>query len=1109
MLDQSGRYTLAGYSRMEPFCSFLPGVAGETGVPMWCYYVNRGQCISSFGIEDKDHAIMEFFPAHQAYQYTQRVGFRTFLRIDGQPAEPFSGFGEGQEMRIGMNDLCITDEVMGLETAVTYFTLPEERGAGLVRMVTLTNRSQKPMQIDLLDGMPALLPFGINLHNTKHMTQTAKAWMQAEKEADVAYFRVRASMEDTSDVQQVLGVNFAAARTDDGSVMPAFVDPRHVFGYDTALGSPVGFLSVPYDQWAAQDEVCENILPACFFGRQLMLNPGQSASHTMMIGQAESKVRAADLCARMFAGDTLAKKHDRAVEMTARLTDPIAVKTGDPVFDMYSRQTYLDNLLRGGTPVTLPGGKVVYIYSRKHGDPERDYNAFRMRPEYYSQGNGNFRDVNQNRRCDVLFSPAVARANVHMFYSLLQADGYNPLVVDYVQFTLPEAVQAELLQLVSEEDRAAAAGLLSGSFTPGQLRMALEGWTVSVAEEEFLAKAFAAAQQGVTATFTEGYWSDHWTYNLDQIESYLSVYPEAEEDLLYGDDSYTWFRSPEGVLPRVRRYVVTDKGVRQYNHLEKLPEMGAQLTAQDGSVMRATLMEKLLTLLAVKTATLDPYGLGVEMEGGKPGWYDALNGLPGLLGSSMAETLELCRVLEDVSARAARFGRSVSLMSEASQLILTLTSVLVNNESVWQQEGENLTVWNALSDAREAYRASLKSGVSGEKVEYTGEEINAMLGVWTRYVRRAVEKAMKLGGGLCPTYFAYNVTAYHEDENGLHPDAIELVRMPDFLEGQVRWLRLDKPADEKKQLVENVRRSRLYDQKLNMYKVNAALGEASYEIGRAHAFTPGWLENESVWLHMEYKYLLELLRAGLYQDFAADFHQAAVPFLDPAVYGRSPLENSSFIASSANPDPAIHGKGFVARLSGSTAEFLSIWQIMMLGRTLFSVKDDQLTLTLAPTLPDYLTQGCTAVEATLLGKTRVIYHIQPGKTYLPGKYALTGMTVRWQDGSQSVFEDGCPAGEAADRIRRQEAAVIEVTLNDGRTHQFCTQCGAKLPVNTRFCTECGAELPPVMEAPQAATVSSAAGAQLHPGQQPVFQPASSEPIQLPKSDGPVFKPFEG
>ena len=32
----------------------------------------------------------------------------------------------------------------------------------------------------------------------------------------------------------------------------------------------------------------------------------------------------------------------------------------------------------------------------------------------------------------------------------------------------------------------------------------------------------------------------------------------------------------------------------------------------------------------LKFSTLDPYGMGVEMEGGKPGWNDAMNGLPGI-----------------------------------------------------------------------------------------------------------------------------------------------------------------------------------------------------------------------------------------------------------------------------------------------------------------------------------------------------------------------------------------------------------------------------------------------------------------------------------------------
>ena len=148
------------------------------------------------------------------------------------------------------------------------------------------------------------------------------------------------------------------------------------------------------------------------------------------------------------------------------------------------------------------------------------------------------------------------------------------------------------------------------------------------------------------------------------------------------------------------------------------------------------------------------------------------------------------------------------------------------------------------------------------------------------------------------------------------PRDFKVGEVPLFLEGPVRYLKLDQPVSGKRKLYERVKGSDLYDDKLSMYKVNASLQDASYELGRARAFTPGWLENESIWLHMEYKYLLELLKSEMYGEFFEDFHKAAVPFLDGEVYGRSIYENSSFIASSKNPNSSFHGKGFVARLSG-------------------------------------------------------------------------------------------------------------------------------------------------------------------------------------------------
>ena len=94
----------------------------------------------------------------------------------------------------------------------------------------------------------------------------------------------------------------------------------------------------------------------------------------------------------------------------------ISTKSGSKEFNTYSKQTYLDNALRGGLPITLAQDKnkaqTFYVYSRKHGDIERDYNRFCLSPTFYSQGNGNYRDVNQNRRSDIAFNPELGMESI-------------------------------------------------------------------------------------------------------------------------------------------------------------------------------------------------------------------------------------------------------------------------------------------------------------------------------------------------------------------------------------------------------------------------------------------------------------------------------------------------------------------------------------------------------------------------------------------------------------------------------------------------------------------------------------------------------------------------
>jgi hypothetical protein len=261
-----------------------------------------------------------------------------------------------------------------------------------------------------------------------------------------------------------------------------------------------------------------------------------------------------------------------------------------------------------------------------------------------------------------------------------------------------------------------------------------------------------------------------------------------------------------------------------------------------------------------------------------------------------------------------------------------------------------------------------------------------------------------------------------------------------YLEGQVHWLRLRSGAARGRAIYEAVRRSPLFDTALQMYKLNECLDGCPPEIGRARTFTRGWFENESIWLHMSYKYLLELVRAGLYEEFFRDARTMLVPFMNPEVYGRSILENSSFLGSSANPDPHTRGRGFIARLSGSTAEFIHIWLLLTLGPQPFYLDGGELRFRVRPALPgEWFTTApakmrhgeqdvaipADCLACTLLGTVLLVYHNESRKdTFGPGGVR----PVRHVLDERDRLEGDSVGSEAARRIRERECRRLDVWL---------------------------------------------------------------------------------
>ncbi len=1077
-----GRFSIANYSQSPVFSSFLPGIAGVWGIPMWVFYVNRGQGIACFGTDTKDQPILEYQSASRAYQLTPTTGFRTFLKLDGgRVFEPFARpSSEGaetihQRMDISSHglDLCEENSKTGIRTEVSYFTVPNEPIGAFGRKVTFTNTGDRERTLEVLDGLPLIINAGLNNFLAKNMSYLSEAWSFVENvEARAPLFKIKIATDDTPEVQYIHSGNFYVSKAfGAGGLAPILVDPRLVFGEDEAFLSPERFIAG--DPYEIPDQQCNRKGSPCGFAyHTASIAPGQSFTFVSFTGHVRRAEQLDAFVEGMAdAAAFTAEKEAQNRRVIHTIQDDVLTVSGNRNFDFYTRQNYLDNVMRGGLPCQVgPAGKeaLFYLYSRKHGDMERDYNYFKTAPTHFSQGNGNYRDVNQNRRNDVLINPFVGDAVIRTFMNLLQLDGNNPLDVQGASFFIEDiAVLDAFLARTAKNPGRRLRSLLNTGYTPGEALAAAEEENTEfvVSVEDFIIEAVALSERFESARHGEGYWTDHWTYNTDLIESYLAVYPEKEAELFFGDCSYTYFDTFCRVLPRHEKHVLTPLGVRQFGAIAEDKERHKMLEQREknpnairvrhgeGEVYKTSLFPKLVVLALNKAASLDPSGVGIELDSNKPNWYDALNSLPGLFGSSTNETFELKRML--------LMMKEVLLKSEnrASDIALPMEAVLFLKELVSAfREEEGFAQWDARCSAKESFRMKTFTGISGEEGQVPSKDFIWFADLVLAAIEGGIQKAIDPESGLPFSYFSHQVTEWEETgevKNG-HPlvrvKAFRSRALPLFLEGVVHAMRSEADPEKVRQMHKAVLSSGLYDSKLKMFKVNASLENEGFEIGRNRAFPSGWLENESIWLHMEYKYLLELARKGLFTEYFEAAKTALVFNLDPNTYGRSILENSSFICSSAFYDESRHGRGYYARLSGSTAEFVHLWLLMVVGATPFRMDTDgSLVLTFMPAIPaDHFTTRTdrvvfhleNGVEAVLdvpenafafrfLGRIPIVYHNPARVDTWSGHARIETIRILDREGQLLHACSGASVkGEWAERVRERDVSIgrIEVLI---------------------------------------------------------------------------------
>src|SRR5207249_1786577 len=152
--------------------------------------------------------------------------------------------------------------------------------------------------------------------------------------------------------------------------------------------------------------------------------------------------------------------------------------------------------------------------------------------------------VNQNRRWETLLHAGLGAENLETFFNLLQLDGFNPLIIQYEKFQ----VDGKLVR-------------------PGDLfETCLRASSSREDAYRQMSHTLARAKKVQDAAHGEGFWMDHWTYNLDLLESFRAVYPDELKAVLVDRRDFTYYDNDHIVQPRDKKYVLRSDGAIRQMH---------------------------------------------------------------------------------------------------------------------------------------------------------------------------------------------------------------------------------------------------------------------------------------------------------------------------------------------------------------------------------------------------------------------------------------------------------------------------------------------------------------------------------------------------------------
>lgn len=779
-------YKISNYNLMSDF--FMSIVSDSDH---WMFLSSNGSLTA--GRKDRDNALFPYYSDDKIHDYNDLTGSKTVALVekDGKTSlwEPFT-VGLQTVYTIERNlykskygNKIIFEEInkdLGLQFRYGWYNSDK---FGIVKKSEIVNVSNTKVEVELLDGLRNLLPYGFGYLFQIEQSNLLDAYKKNEliEATKLGIFSLSSIPVDRAEPSESLksttvwssGVSEAKILLSDNQLenfrkgidVSTEVDVRAARGAyyvvteqalaanESAEWTIVAEINqdssdvANLNEWLKGDNIIGDVDTDIKLGTENLIKIVANADGLQESDEDLNSARHfSNTMYNVMRGGIYMDNYNidskDFVKFVAEINTKVSEEQKELLANLPEKVTNAELLHLAEETNSLDFVRICYEYlpltfSRRHGDPSRPWNKFSIDTKNEdgsarSDFQGNWRDIFQNWEALSLSYPEFIENIISKFVNASTADGYNPYRI---------------------------------------MRSGID-WECPDPDDPW---AYI------------GYWGDHQIIYLQKLLELSKQYHAGKLSELLTKDIFAYANVPY----RIKSYTDIAKNPQdtiefdsdENDKIRKLvKELGAdgRLILKEGKVLHVNLTEKILATLLSKLSNFIPEA-GIWLNTQRPEWNDANNALVGN-GVSMVTLYYLRRFLKFWNDLFAENELSeIEVSEELVELFKAINIVFTSNASLIDKgfsDADRKLFADKLGEAGTVFRNKIyNNSFSGKRTKLSSKELAEFTEISMKYMDQSI-RANKREDGL---YHAYNLISFTDV-------GVAVRYLYEMLEGQVAVL---------------------------------------------------------------------------------------------------------------------------------------------------------------------------------------------------------------------------------------------------------------------------------------------------------------------------------